>query len=815
VKRLAAALAALVVAACVSRSGGDPDSAFERAREALRLGDTSGALHRADEALSRVSAEDDSAAAWRLRLLRAEILIARREFAAARVVLEQPIIEVAGLASVRARQRYLSARLALAANDLPRAMAVVAEARGLAPDDPDTQIDADLLEGAAGLLRRDWAVADAALNRGLERASTRGDRYRQLLCINNLGMCRLLRGRYDEALLFFERALRFSPLEGTDAYAQVLSNAGICYSRLGQFELALATQQRAVAAQRVRGPSKALAEALGSLGNTHGLRGSLRQALPYLNEAFTVANDAGLKSDAALWAVNLASAHALLGEWDAAERFNEWSRGVTVGTNGVRIVYSDMNAADIAVRRGDLRRGRLLYERALAAANGVAAVEWTTHAGLAQIAVLEQQPRIATAHFEAALGTVEKTRSDLLKVDYKLSFLTQLIEFYRSYVDVLVEQGRTNRALEVAESSRGRVLAERQRLDAPARMNVAALRDLARSSSTVLLSYWLAPKRSFLWIVSGAGVRLVDLPPESEVEAAVRDYRAVLANAVADPLSRGETPGDRLFRMLVAPASLPTNASVVIVPDGALYGVNFETLPVDGPRRHYWIEDAEVQVAPALSLLRGAARARAESPKLLLIGNPTPRVPEFPALRYASTEMSGIVRHFQPDRVTAFEGPRATPAAYKDGQAERFSMVHFTAHATANIESPLESAVVLSGPDTGYKLYARDVADKPLDADLVTVSACRSAGERTYSGEGLVGFAWAFLRAGARRVVAGLWDVDDRSTARLMDELYGGLQAGRTPARSLRDAKLALIREGGPLASPYYWGPFQLFTVVP
>jgi len=107
------------------------------------------------------------------------------------------------------------------------------------------------------------------------------------------------------------------------------------------------------------------------------------------------------------------------------------------------------------------------------------------------------------------------------------------------------------------------------------------------------------------------------------------------------------------------------------------------------------------------------------------------------------------------------------------------------------------------------------VADKPLDADLVTVSACRSAGERTYSGEGLVGFAWAFLRAGARRVVAGLWDVDDRSTARLMDELYGGLQAGRTPARSLRDAKLALIREGGPLASPYYWGPFQLFTVVP
>ena len=309
-------------------------------------------------------------------------------------------------------------------------------------------------------------------------------------------------------------------------------------------------------------------------------------------------------------------------------------------------------------------------------------------------------------------------------------------------------------------------------------------------------------------------MRRIDLPPEPEIAAAVRDYRAMLANALTNPLSGRDTPGDRLFKMLVAPAALPQNASVVIVPDGALYGVNFETLPVDGPQRHYWIDDAEVQIAPALSMLTVARGARAPDPRLLLIGNPTARTPEFPALRYATSEMSSIVRHFPQGRVTSFDDKSATPAAYRDAHLERFSMVHFTAHATANVESPLESAVVLSGPDTGYKLYARDVADMPLDADLVTVSACRSAGERTYSGEGLVGFAWAFLRAGARRVIAGLWDVDDRSTARLMDELYGGLQAGQTPARSLRNAKRALIREGGQFASPYYWGPFQLFTVA-
>jgi CHAT domain-containing protein/Tfp pilus assembly protein PilF len=805
-------LVLFLTGACTSRRDGLV-SAFEQVQESLNQGDTSGALSRAEEALGRAGAADESAQIWRLRLLRAQILIVRRELAAARPLLEQPAPALPGFDAIRARQRYLAGRVALAENDLPRAEVISREARALAPDDPELQTDADLLEGVAKIGKRNWEAADAVLRDGLDRATKRGDGNRQLLCLNNLGMCLLFQGRYDEALVYFERGLRFGALEKMAAYTAILSNAGICYSRLGQFDLALAAQLRAVAARKAHGASKELAEALGSLGNTHVLSGNPRQALPYLDEAFEVAKSAGSKSDAAVWAVNLASAHAQLGDWDDAERFNAWSR--SAGANGVRQVYADISAAEIAVGRGDRQTGRVLYERALAAANGVAAVEWTTHAGLAQVAVLERQPAIATKHFEAALKTVEKTRSDLLKVDYKLSFLTQLIEFYRNYVDVLVAQGQTERALEVAESSRGRVLAERQRVDAPAVTNAATWRGLARSTGTVMLSYWLAPSRSFLWLISGSGVRRIDLPPASEIEAAVRAHHAMLADALVNPLARNDTPGDRLFRMLVAPAALPRDASVVVVPDGALYGVNFETLPVDGPRRHYLIEDVEIQVAPSLSMLSRAPRARSAAPRLLLIGNPIPRAPEYPALRYAPSEMSSIVRHFPQDRVTSYDSARATPAVYRDAPLERFSMVHFTAHATANMESPLESAVVLSGPDTGYKLYARDVADKPLDADLVTVSACRSAGERTYSGEGLVGFAWAFLRAGARRVIAGLWDVDDRSTARLMDELYGGLQAGHAPARSLREAKLALIREGGQLASPYYWGPFQLFTAAP
>jgi CHAT domain-containing protein len=458
-----------------------------------------------------------------------------------------------------------------------------------------------------------------------------------------------------------------------------------------------------------------------------------------------------------------------------------------------------------------------LYDQALGVQSTPPAVVWYAHTGLAKIALAQNDPSRAAGHFESALNVIEQTRSELLKTDYKLSYLTQLISFYQSYVEALLREGLTDRALEVADASRGRVLAERQGGKAPARIGAAAFRSLARQTGSVFLSYWLAPARSYVWVVSGAGIRCVELPPAAQIEELVRAHQAAIANVLADPLGTDQGAGSQLYRLLVAPAlaGLPGGSHIVIVPDGALHGVNFETLPVDGPKRHYWIEDAEVQIAPSLASLTTTKAAPSEVRSLLLIGNPSPRAPEYPALGYAAAEMTDIAKHFETRAVSSYDGVNASPASYRMARPEQFSFIHFTAHATANIESPLDSAVILSGPDQAYKLYARDVAARPLAADLVTVSACRSAGGRTYSGEGLIGFSWAFLRAGARRVVAGLWDVDDRSTAELMDRMYGALAAGDPPARALRRAKLALIAEGGAAARPYNWGPFEMFTTAP
>ncbi|HEX7139022.1 MAG TPA: CHAT domain-containing protein, partial [Vicinamibacterales bacterium] len=396
------------------------------------------------------------------------------------------------------------------------------------------------------------------------------------------------------------------------------------------------------------------------------------------------------------------------------------------------------------------------------------------------------------------------------------------------YVDALIAQGLTERALEVADSSRGRVLSERQRTASPTRMNATGFRSALKPSGAVALFYSLQPKVSWIWVLTPAEIHLVKLPAGDRIASLVRDYQSTIASTVSDPLGPGRTAGDELYAALVEPAArwIPRGARILIVPDGALHALNFETLPVAEPRRHYWIEDVEIQTIPSLGLLttwadrnemKTAGHSPRSSPSLLLIGSPSVSDPRFPALRYASSEMTKVAAHFDPGQVVSYTGPRASPAAYRSASPERFSMIHFAAHAAANVESPLDSAVILASDNGAYKLYARDIAggQQPLQAELVTVSACRGAGERAYSGEGLVGFAWAFLRAGARRVIAGLWDVDDQSTADLMDTLYAGLAEGEAPSEALRNAKLVMLRRGGSLARPYYWGPFELFTVTP
>src|SRR6185312_16447244 len=97
----------------------------------------------------------------------------------------------------------------------------------------------------------------------------------------------------------------------------------------------------------------------------------------------------------------------------------------------------------------------------------------------------------ALRHYEAAVETLEKTRSSLEGADFKLPFLTRRILLYQRYVSALLKRGEIERALAVADSSRAQVLANRSGKDPVRGLPPGAFRELARKTKSVLLSYWL------------------------------------------------------------------------------------------------------------------------------------------------------------------------------------------------------------------------------------------------------------------------------------------------------------------------------------
>ena len=782
----------------------------------LRRGNTEAAVRSLAELHKDAEKAGDSYWDWRFRLLQAEIEVRYPTRAKESEAVSATVPAGSQYDDIRARQKYVQGLSAVVHQKFEAALPALRAAQDLAKRSrsQDVWIDARILEGSSLMRQQKWQESDSALQDALKAAEQARDPYRTATSLMNLGVSRLRRGRFDAALPYFERALKANGSDTGPLAGSVSTNIGICASRLGEFDQALAVQERARAALDKSGDRLHLQQALGETGNTLLLAGRTEDATKSIRRALEISRTLEGQPEAATWAGNLSIAYAALGQWDKAEQFNNQAIEFKKQLPSSSTIYNVLNAARIAAGRGRNDEAIELYEQCLRAAQDLPSVLWEAHAGLGDL-YAEQRPALASHNYESALAIIERTRSELLKPEYKFSYLSRLIHFYRQYVDWLCRRGQWETALAIADSSRARVLAERSENGAPKRLSTAAIRAIGARSGPVLF-FWLAPERSYAWVISSEGIRSFTLAPEAEIQRRVNEYRKVIDDTLVDPLAKPIPAAVELAKMVLDPVSsaLPRGGRVLLVPDGALNSLNLETLPVYGDRPHYWIEDAEVRIAPSLTVLAAVAHVKQGGTRsLLLIGDPQSPDSSLPPLKSAAGELDAVARHFPAASASVYRRKEATPRAYEQGRPGEYSFIHFTAHALANPTSPLDSAIALSPSGSGYKLYARDIVQLPLRANLVTISSCRGAGARAYTGEGLVGFAWAFLRAGASNVIAGLWDVNDESTARLMGELYTALEK-RPPSDALHEAKLSLLHAGGRYARPYYWGPFQLYTAA-
>jgi len=766
-----------------------------------------------------------------LRLLQIEILLARGQARHAQDLLSalpdprMPLLHL----------RWLVDR-ADAASKLEQAgqsIALLDEVDSTAGSNVDTDpvLRGRILRG--GILARAGRFEDAelVLKQVAARAGDVGDTYNQTGALINISFSKYTQRLYDESLNYSRPALDAAEKAHFYRVAGVANNnLGMAYTVLRDLDRAEEHLNKAITELRETGDLRNLERALGNLGNVHLQAHKAALASRDFEEAFGIAQSIDAVADDVRWAGRLSLVFTEQQKWTEAESWNQQADTLNKRLQPPdNLLYLQMNAAAIANGRGNRDEAVRLYRELIANAAAVPYLEWNAHTRLGALLASEKHYPEANAEYERGLAVLEQVRGSLLQDDFRLTYHDALMEFFKDYVDLLVLEGNEDQALQVAESSRARLLAEKLGLGGglPGDVKTATFRRYASRNSAVLLSYWLAPKRSFLWIVTASGVRMKTLPAQNEIEELVRSYQKAIETDLHDPVETRMPLAERLSQILLGPAQAELKGArrVVMVTDGGLHALNLETLPVPGTNR-YWIEDVELSLAPSLSTLAelpDKARSKARSkPSLLLIGAPDAVGSEYPELAAAKSEIEGIQSRFGgQDQVTRM-GPEATPAAFLESMPGRFSMIHFAAHAEANSQSPLESAIILaknglaknggglSKNGDRFKLYARDITGLKLSADLVTISACRSAGARTYGGEGLVGFAWAFLQAGAESVIAGLWDVGDKSSSRLMENLYQGLASGMKPAEALRQAKLALLHTG-PYRKPFYWAPYQTY----
>jgi CHAT domain-containing protein/tetratricopeptide (TPR) repeat protein len=670
-----------------------------------------------------------------------------------------------------------------------------------------------------------------------------GDRAGEARALNNIAVLHREMGEFRKALASYGQALEIvTPLQDRRWQARVLLNLGAVYMELGEPREAVPRFEQALALWREAGDREGQASALTNLGQTWRLLGDPRRALALHEEALALQLAAGDRRGEGITRSRIGRAQLALG--DPAAALASFDAALTA----LRAVGDVQSEADALRARGETqaRLGRPdAADTGLASLDQAVGLARKAHVpvieagALASLARLERdlgRIEAARGHAAAAVELVESLRTRIDNPDLRSSFAATLHDAYEILIDLLVRMhratpgaGHDRAALEAGERARARTLLE---LLAEAGVHEQAARPIGATEvqalldpDTLLLSYSLGETGSHLFAVTPSSLDVFDLPPRKEIEEAARRVHDRLSAYDAADRAAETAEAAELSRLLLGPvADRLGTKRLVIVADGALHYLPFGALPAPvAPDASpvLLLDNHEVVSLPsasALALLRREQAGRPEAPRLAaIVADPlfnsmdTAFVP-LPASRQEADSIAALA---PPDQVRLAVGADASLDTVRGDRLAGFRTVHFATHGVIDAEYPARSGLALSTVDAGGRpregfLRLRDVYDLRLDAGLVVLSGCRTALGREIRGEGLSGLTQAFFHAGATRLVASLWKVEDRATAELMTRFYRAMWIeGRPPAAALREAQLSLRRERR-WRDPYFWAGFVL-----
>jgi CHAT domain-containing protein/tetratricopeptide (TPR) repeat protein len=668
--------------------------------------------------------------------------------------------------------------------------------------------------------------------------------------LNNLGLDYYTLHDFDRAREYFQKALAVDQttgdirMEGTH-----LHNVASTYAEEGRWVEARDYFSRALPLRRKAGDTFGEGVTLGRLGATYVETGNTDLAVAPLNEALRVSESLGDGQSRALALYELArvdrAAHRSLDALDKAERLVKWfesERSLVPGPDlrasyfaTVRFSYELLIDTLLDLHRAQPGAGfdvRAFEASERARARSMLELLAESHVDLRAggNAALLERDRTVRALLASSIERRVRTAAaspgniSLARQDAEIDKLTQDLDAIRSEL-------RVNNPQVAA-------------LTQPQALTLTDIRSEVLDDDSVLLEYSLGTQRSVLWIATRSTFATVELPQRTALEALAR--RAYEELSVLGAPRRGAVAA---LGSALLPADLASFAHkrLLIVADGALQYVTFGALSAAASSplalSH---EIVSLPSASTLAVLRREAKARLPAAEQVAVladpvfdatdvrvasGTHRPTAVAPGELVTASPRDAHFVSF---DRLASSREEARTIAALADrqhsivaldfeanrnlalsGRLESYRVVHFATHGVLDSEHPEQSGLVLSLVDSrGTRVSGlvglADIYNLKLRADLVVLSACRTALGKDIRGEGLIGMTRAFMYAGTPRVIASVWEVPNRATAELMKRFYHHFLEDRmSPAAALRAAQIE-IRSIPRWSTPFFWAGFVL-----
>ncbi|HRI58597.1 MAG TPA: CHAT domain-containing protein [Saprospiraceae bacterium] len=356
-----------------------------------------------------------------------------------------------------------------------------------------------------------------------------------------------------------------------------------------------------------------------------------------------------------------------------------------------------------------------------------------------------------------------------------------------------------------------------------------------------ILEYFVTDSSVMLVTITKDTLSYVEIKKDFPLDQWVEEFRHNLTAFHTDPgqannydsLAAAYTAlAYRLYEKLLSPiaASLPKH--LIIVPDGALSFLPFEALltaltavPTRWQDHAYLLKKHSISYALSATMLREmTVHPHLHEPTVPFYGF-APRYDGDTTLLanlFAGADLRKDLQPLPHSGEEVYKAAKLMGGKYLTGKAASEAnfrakapearILHLATHARANAKTGDYSFLVFADQKDSAEneiLYARDIYNLQLNADLVVLSACETGLGELQSSEGVISLARAFAYAGAKSIVTSLWSVSDSKTKDLMIDFYKNLRKGMLKDDALRQAKLDFLkRNRGQAAHPFYWAGF-------